>query len=100
MLGKLPHRLRRVREERGFGAQQPLVPRERALVVAHRKPHEEVDRHACRTPSAWGAPRRTVHVVPLGTDRADAVTLMLRARVLTMSLGRRMGHSGDPVGIA
>jgi len=40
--GKLPHRLRRVREERGSGAQQPLVPRERALVVAHRKPREEV----------------------------------------------------------
>src|SRR5712691_8367395 len=45
--GKLPHRLRRVREERGSGAQQPLVPRECALVVAHRKPREEAGRHAC-----------------------------------------------------
>src|SRR2546430_16368834 len=46
VLGKLPHRLRRVREERGFGAQQPFVPPERALVVAYRKPRAQVDRHA------------------------------------------------------
>ena len=48
VLGKLSYCLGRVREERGFGAQQPLVPRERALVVAHRKPSEEVDCHALR----------------------------------------------------
>jgi len=46
VLGKLPHRLRRVRHERGFGAQQPFVPGERALEVAYREPCEEVDRHA------------------------------------------------------
>jgi hypothetical protein len=46
MLGELPHRLRRVREERGFGAQQPLVLGEGALVVAHRQAREEVDLHA------------------------------------------------------
>ncbi len=46
VLGELPHRFRRVREEGGFGAQQPLVPGERALVVAHREAREEVDRHA------------------------------------------------------
>ena len=40
VVGKLPHRLRRVREDRGPGARQPLVPRERALAVAHRKPIE------------------------------------------------------------
>jgi hypothetical protein len=31
VLGELPHRLRRVREECGSGAQQPLVPGEGAL---------------------------------------------------------------------
>jgi integrase-like protein len=46
VLGKLPHRLRSVREERGFTAQQPLIPRERALIVAHRKPREKVNHHA------------------------------------------------------
>ena len=45
VLGKLPHRLRRVRKERRPAAQQALVPSQRALVVADREPREEVDRH-------------------------------------------------------
>ena len=72
VLGKLPHRLRRVREERGSGAQQPLVSRERALAVAHRKPRAQADRHAfTRTPQPAGpAPRR----------RTGASARCLRAR--------------------
>ena len=46
MLGKLPHRLRLVWQERGFAAQQPLVPAKRASVIADREPREEVECHA------------------------------------------------------
>ena len=42
MLGEFPHRLLLIREERGF-AQQSLVPREGALVLAHREACEEVN---------------------------------------------------------
>jgi hypothetical protein len=45
VLGELPHRLRRVREECGFGSEQPLLPGEGALVVAHREAREQVNRH-------------------------------------------------------
>jgi hypothetical protein len=40
VLGELPHRLRRVREERGLVAQQALVPGQRTPVVAHRESRE------------------------------------------------------------
>ena len=46
VLGEFPYRLRRVREERGPGAQQLLIPGEGALVIAHRQAREEVNRHA------------------------------------------------------
>ena len=46
VLGQLPHRFRLVRQERGFRAQQPLIPGEATLVVAHRNTREEVNRHA------------------------------------------------------
>ena len=53
VLGELPHRFRRVRQEGEFAAQQPLVPGQRPLVIAHREPPEEVDRHAFTlTPAA------------------------------------------------
>ena len=52
MLGELPHRFRRVGEERGFGAQQPLVPGKGALVVADREACEEIDPHTFTLPAA------------------------------------------------
>jgi hypothetical protein len=52
VLGKLPHRLRRVRQERRCGTQQSLVPSEGTLIVTHREAREEIDRHMPTLPVA------------------------------------------------
>ena len=44
-LGEVPHGLGLMRQERGLGAEQALVPRSRRLVVAHGDPGKEVRRH-------------------------------------------------------